>query len=337
MLRWPSFVALALAALALSPLAHAQWQPVGPGLLPGGGWSQAVNCESHDGDLSECRTPFAGPPVLAQQLSSTPCEQGQTWGSRGPGTVWVAQGCRGQFVDARGQGGQPGLAGGAVDGRYVVRCESEDGRQNECRAPLAQGRMALLRQHSQTACIEGETWGSWRAGSVWVRGGCRGDFGPARWGQAGDGGMAGGGVFRCESQDGRRQDCRVPGRGRPTLLRQLSDAPCIEGQSWGSRSGSVWVRDGCRGEFGPAGGWGQPGWGQPGVEQPGWGGGWSPQIECSSEDRRYNVCPWNPRQGRPRLIEQLSDDACREGYSWGYDGRGQLWVDRGCRGRFGLR
>jgi hypothetical protein len=36
------------------------------------------------------------------------------------------------------------------------------------------------------------------------------------------------------------------------------------------------------------------------------------------------------------LIEQLSSNSCREGSTWGYSGN-QIWVDRGCRGRFGSR
>ena len=40
--------------------------------------------------------------------------------------------------------------------------------------------------------------------------------------------------------------------------------------------------------------------------------------------------------GLPVLLDQLSGDACVEGGTWGYDGR-QIWVDRGCRARFGSR
>jgi hypothetical protein len=36
------------------------------------------------------------------------------------------------------------------------------------------------------------------------------------------------------------------------------------------------------------------------------------------------------------VIQQLSSSPCREGYTWGYAGN-QIWVDRGCRARFGAR
>ena len=329
MIRVSTLLALALAALTLTPAAQAQWQPVGPALPSGGG--QTVQCESLDGDFRECRTPFANMPVLVNQLSSSDCVEGQSWGSRAPGTVWVARGCRGQFAEGHGGQRPPGggwnPGGGSIDERNAVRCESDDGRYRECRAPMGV-RLALLRQESQTPCVEGQSWGSRGNGSVWVNGGCRGVFGVAGWGGSGGGGAIGGEAYRCESMEGRLNECRAPQRGRQVLVRQLSDSACIEGQTWGSRDGGVWVQGGCRGEFAAAGGWGGGGgWGQ---------GGGRYEVDCASEDRRYNQCRWDSRQGRPVLIEQYSEDACREGRSWGYDGR-RLWVDRGCRARFGAR
>ena len=243
MIRVSTLLALALAALTLTPAAQAQWQPVGPALPSGGG--QTVQCESLDGDFRECRTPFANMPVLVNQLSSSDCVEGQSWGSRAPGTVWVARGCRGQFAEGHGGQRPPGggwnPGGGSIDERNAVRCESDDGRYRECRAPMG-GRLALLRQESQTPCVEGQSWGSRGNGSVWVNGGCRGVFGVAGWGGSGGGGAIGGEAYRCESMEGRLNECRAPQRGRQVLVRQLSDSACIEGQTWGSRApGTVWV------------------------------------------------------------------------------------------------
>ena len=59
-------------------------------------------------------------------------------------------------------------------------------------------------------------------------------------------------------------------------------------------------------------------------------------ISCSSDDGRRHYCGGsNGRGGRVQLVRQRSDSPCREGYSYGMDGRG-LWVDRGCRGDFAL-
>jgi hypothetical protein len=125
----------------------------------------------------------------------------------------------------------------------------------------------------------------------------------------------------CSSDNNRYRECRTPFRGRARITQQISDTSCREGRNWGWRNGMVWVNGGCRARFGDAGGIGGPGNGQN-------------QVTCASQDRRFTTCAWNSRYGRPRLLEQQSDAACREGYSWGYDGRG-LWVDKGCRGRFG--
>lgn len=136
----------------------------------------------------------------------------------------------------------------------------------------------------------------------------------------------------CESQDGRTRECNAPRGARMVIARQLSDTRCVEGRNWGNRSGRIWVSNGCRAEFVAAGGGRGP-------QGPGYGYG-DPrggEITCASEDRRDNRCNWNPRWGRPQLLAQLSDDTCREGYTWGYDGRGTIWVTRGCRGRFGNR
>ncbi len=329
--------ALAFVFIVLAPLGCAQYgdqpfdqpigQPIGqpwgsqygsgPAYGSYGSGGPEVTCESRDGGFQECATPFRGAPVIAVSLSSAPCIEGQSWGSRRAGSVWVNRGCRARFVDAYAYHG-PGDAG-YYGGGQSVRCESLDGRERSCQAPVS-GRLVLLRQLSELACIEGQSWGSDNYGRVWVRHGCRGEFGPVH-GAA----PAAGATFRCESLDGRQQECRARTTGRQVLIRQLSAASCIEGQSWGSRDGGVWVRNGCRAEFGPAGGWG------PGA----YGGG--QQITCSSENQRYRTCRWDTRWGYPRLLQQLSNESCREGQSWGYDGRGQLWVDRGCRGRFGVR
>ena len=131
------------------------------------------------------------------------------------------------------------------------------------------------------------------------------------------------GTIRCESADGRGRTCRTPWRGHSRLTRQLSNAACIEGRSWQSQQGQVYVGNGCRAEFAPRIGGG--------------GGGSSDySVTCSSEDNRRKTCAYDPRQGRPILLQQISKTSCREGYSWGYAGN-QIWVDRGCRGRFGPR
>jgi hypothetical protein len=57
-------------------------------------------------------------------------------------------------------------------------------------------------------------------------------------------------VVRCESLNGRYRECRVPFHGPVVLVRQLSDARCSLGRTYGSaKPGRIWVNNGCRGDF----------------------------------------------------------------------------------------
>ncbi len=185
----------------------------------------------------------------------------------------------------------------------------------------------LVRQLSNTQCIEGRNWGS-SNGSVWVDNGCRAEFAEGRGGWGG-GNTGNGQTIRCESNDNRQRVCRTDWRSA-TLVRQLSKSQCVEGRNWGSSNGAVWVSDGCRAEFaeGRGGGWGGG--------NGNWGGSSNYSIECSSDDNRMRSCAWERRQGRPVLIQQLSKTQCVEGRNWGYSGN-SLWVNGGCRARFGAR
>jgi len=156
---------------------------------------------------------------------------------------------------------------------------------------------------------------------------------------------------RCNSQDGRYARCVMPWRDA-RLLRQESKAACIRGQSWGVDRGVLWVDRGCRGLFVMADRWDDDrddrrGWNDRddrygrydgGYDRDGWrpGPGWDREIrlQCDSNGRRYQMCQVDVgRHGRARLVRQLSDARCTEGYSWGWN-RAGVWVDHGCRGQF---
>ncbi len=214
----------------------------------------------------------------------------------------------------------------------TVTCSSNNNRRTQCSAPFS-GRAVLVQNLSDTRCVEGNNWGSGR-GFVWVDRGCRARFADSRdgggWGGGGNGGP--GGTIRCESSDHRQRQCNTQWRGA-TLVRQLSDTRCVEGRTWGFRNGTIWVNDGCRGEFAE----GRGGWGGGGNNGGGWGHG-DPnyQVTCSSDDQRRRYCAWDRNRGRPVIVQQLSKTRCDEGRTWGYQGN-QLWVDDGCRARFGAR
>ena len=296
-----------------------------------------IRCESNDNRQRVCNTGWRGNAMLVRQLSDTRCVEGRNWGSNN-GSIWVSGGCRAEFAPGRGGGGWGG--GGNWNGNNngnagVIRCESNDNRQRVCNTGWRGA--TLVRQLSDTRCIEGRNWGS-NNGSIWVSGGCRAEFTEGRGGWGGGGNWNGNngnaGTIRCESNDNRQRVCNTGWR-RATLVRQLSNTRCIEGRNWGASNGSVWVSGGCRGEF--AEGRGGGGWG-------GSNGHWSDNqygtsnymVECSSNDNRPRSCPWERRQGRPVVVQQLSSTQCVEGRNWGYNGN-SLWVSGGCRARFGSR
>ncbi len=202
----------------------------------------------------------------------------------------------------------------------VVLCESRDGRYRECLSGFRNA-PSIERQLSSTQCVEGRNWGH-RPGVIWVSNGCRARFvegAPWATGQLPE--------VSCSSVRGYRE-CNVAFRGVAVMLRQLSGSSlCVEGRTWGQRPGVIWVDRGCGGVF--AEGYRSS------------GGFYDPDrydaftTECASLDGRYALCSWDQRQGQPFLLEQYSRQPCVEGVSWGYSPRRGLWVDRGCRARFG--
>jgi len=210
-----------------------------------------------------------------------------------------------------GSGWNPPIDSGSV------RCESNDSRQRTCPTPW-RGTSRLVRQLSNTRCIEGQNWSS-TPGQVWVRGGCRADFAEGAWN---DGGV--GEQIRCESDNGRYRQCGTGRYGEASLVQQLSGTRCVRNGNWGLTNGALWVDGGCRGVFRVGRGYGD-----------GDSGGYN--VTCSSQDNRRTTCAWDIGRGMPRLIQQLSSQPCIQGQTWGYALRGGLWVDRGCRARFGVR
>lgn len=137
---------------------------------------QQIYCASNDTRGTRCQMPWRDS-VLVQPLSKAPCIEGRTWGSD-PYSVWIKDGCRANFSDARAYG-FPGYGpgrGGLGPGEEVY-CASNDSRGGRCQMPWRWS--VLSRQMSNAACIEGRTWGS-DPYSVWVSGGCRGQFRDAR-------------------------------------------------------------------------------------------------------------------------------------------------------------
>jgi molybdenum cofactor biosynthesis enzyme MoaA len=124
-------------------------------------------------------------------------------------------------------------------------------------------------------------------------------------------------VIRCESHDRRTNYCEIDPRGGVRLIRQLSNAHCSRGDTWGVNARGIWVTQGCRAEF------------EVGV------GGYGRVFRCESNDNRTRYCNADTRYGI-RIVRQLSRSACIEGSTWGVT-RDGVWVSRGCRAEFSDR
>lgn len=140
------------------------------------GWAQqgVVRCESRDRRRNYCAMETRGGVRMARQLSDARCIQGSSWGYDGRG-VWVADGCRADFISGQSSGGGMVARPGRVQGAgQLVRCESDKNRHQRCNINVARD-VRLERQLSKTRCVQRQNWG-WDRGGIWVNGGCRADF-----------------------------------------------------------------------------------------------------------------------------------------------------------------
>jgi hypothetical protein len=124
--------------------------------------------------------------------------------------------------------------------------------------------------------------------------------------------------FVCASVDSRYRECQLPVDGRARLVKRLSDARCVEGQSWGQRRDRVWVDHGCRARFE--------------VTRSGGGVGNAGTLQCNSDSQRYRECQIGPGY-TARLIREFSNGRCQRDSTWGTR-NGVVWVTAGCRGEF---
>jgi hypothetical protein len=132
------------------------------------------------------------------------------------------------------------------------------------------------------------------------------------------------------------------------LTRQISSIGCVQGSNWGYDNNSVWVDRGCSAEFtsGNNNGQSSDNGGYYGRRHDrgtyGTGNVNTQTIRCESNGSGYNnsygnnsnrqYCPADVRGGA-HIQRELSNNACREGQSWGYD-NGGIWVSDGCRADF---
>lgn len=127
--------------------------------------------------------------------------------------------------------------------------------------------------------------------------------------------------FRCETDSSQQRYCKVDTRDGITLVKQLSEIPCMQGRNWDYDRHGVWVSHRCGGEFVT---------GKQVVPTPGQG----PLLRCESRANRIERCAADTRKG-VRLVRKFSVSECVENLDWGHDDKG-IWVARGCRAEFRL-
>lgn len=158
------------------------------------------------------------------------------------------------------QGGQPyyptqpgyNQGYGYAYGNQTVSCGSQQYRFGRCQVPGYWRGARIVRQTSDSQCIEGRTWG-FSEGSIWVDRGCGGVFAAGYY----NGGWQPGPNWNqnfgmsCGSPQHRYNFCQVDvgARGQVVLQRQLSNSACIAGRTWGWNRAGIWVDRGCSGQF----------------------------------------------------------------------------------------
>jgi len=232
------------------------------------------------------------------------------------------------------------IAGTASAQTTLLRCESNQGRRQEC-AFDGNAAVRLSQQLSRDACVEGRTWGV-DGTTIWVDRGCRAEFILAAADDRNRGGWrmprnAGGERHQrehrtitvvCESKDGRRHRCAADTLGQISIGRQLTrDDRCVEGRTWGHDSDAIWVDRGCRAEFLIADNGGT--YRDRGPSQA------MTTLVCESDSSRRSYCRAETRFG-VRLSRELSRNTCVDNRTWGIDGNG-VWVSNGCRAEFALK
>ena len=294
-----------------------------------------ITCASAGNGYQRCPAETRRGVRLVRQLSTARCVEGRSWGTAN-GYVWVDEGCRAEFqVGPAGGWSRPGT--GADDRNAQVTCQSTNRQRVECPAPGASRGVRLVRQTSDVACLEGRTWGT-DDDAIWVTGGCRAVF------EVGDRVANAGERVVCSSASNARTRCRAEIRRGVRLVRQLSEARCVEGQTWGTENGYIWVDRGCRAEFsvGGSGGWvgGTGGVGQGGSQNDDPSGGWSGAatpsdgIVCGANTPGRMTCPTNGRVSRVVVRRELGREGrCVANRTWGH-GTDEIWTTGGCRAQF---
>jgi hypothetical protein len=173
-----------------------------------------IYCASDDMRRHYCAVDTRGGVNLARQRSDASCIAGRTWGYDGRG-IWVDRGCRADFYLNSNNAGGYGPYNNGRGGPYY-----------------------------------GGNSGPYYGNGGYGNGGySNGGYGNGGYSNGGYGNYGGASRITCSSDDMRRHYCSANTSGGVQLIRQHSQAACIEGRTWGYNRSGVWVDRGCRAEF----------------------------------------------------------------------------------------
>jgi Protein of unknown function (DUF3011) len=227
--------------------------------------SLRMSCDSNDMHRRVCLVDTTGGVQMVHQKSDAKCTQNYSWGFDNRG-IWVDHGCRAEFQvgiqapvviehrdhdrdhdadrDVRRETAYRGRENGfrGWGDAYIVYCSSDDMQRAWCPADSRFG-VRMIRQRSQAACIEGQTWGYGKRG-IWTDRGCRADFAVT-----GDWQSRASALIYCPSDFMNRNFCPTDTRDGVFIIRQRSEADCVYNRTWGYDRDRIWVDHGCRADF----------------------------------------------------------------------------------------
>jgi len=209
-----------------------------------------IRCESADFRRQFCPAETRRGVRLVRQISNADCIRGRTWWRDDRGIV-VTEGCAAEFELSYRDDDYvtpPAFGGGGFVRPERLRCESKDFRRRYCPADIGFGAASIVRQISDTRCVFGSNWSYDRRG-IWVDDGCAAEFDIGYADTAWRPGAGGGSWVRCESRDFGQEVCAAPRNRGVNLVRQISRARCIEGDTWGFDRNRIWVTEGCAADF----------------------------------------------------------------------------------------
>jgi ribosomal protein L37AE/L43A len=274
--------------------------------------AQTMLCQSNDIEYRECRVGSSGTIRLIMEISDRRCHEGITWGTVSQGVVWVKRGCRAHF----GLNTPSNLRNLREANRVV--CESQKGNRQVCPADIV-GRVALAQQLSRTECVQGKNWDyDTERGLIWVDYGCRAAFIVGATTEKIPPVPSLDAHVTCESEHGKRQDCKADTAEGVQIVRALSESPCGYGREWGYDENGIWVTRNCRAEFAVRGR-------QKAMAR---------AITCESTNDARIHCAAETQFG-VAIVKQLSESDCVLGDSWGFDETG-VWVSHDCQAQFAL-